>query len=398
MWGASAMSTSAQDFEIRSTNAIANVSADAWNALAGEGDLFTEHGFLQALELSESVGLDAGWLPHHLLVYDGTMLAGAMPLYIKTNSFGEFIFDFAWAQGAMRAGIPYYPKLVSAIPFTPATGKRILVHPKYDALSMRAACLAYLRSMLRTEGAHSLHILFLTKEESVSLSALGMLTRTSMQYHWDNRSGWTSFEDYLASFRSSHRKQVRKERARACSPSLECVMKTGEEMTKEEWQALYPLYLGTIDKRGSEAYLTQAFFEQLQAGFKHRVAASFAYRGNDIVAGSLFLYKGSSLYGRYWGSFEPLEYLHFELCYYLPIEWGIARGITHIEAGAQGEHKIKRGFLPTRCFSMHRFNHPALERGVAEFLKMEAAEVEHAIDVLTAHSPFHIDRSHVRVI
>ncbi len=378
------------ELEIAVVPSLAEVSADAWNALCDPEDPFTEYGFLRLLETSESVGTEqSGWLPRHLLARqvegDQRTLVGALPLYLKNNSYGEFIFDFGWANAAHRAGLSYYPKLVSAVPFTPAGGRRILTREE-DREGLTTALIAAAQAVAEHDGASSLHVLFCTGEESERLEALGMHARRSTQYHLENRDGLDSFDAFLASLRSPSRKQVRKERERARAHGLTLSMRSFAELPEADVAAMWSFYRSTVAAHGGQRYLTRGFFETLHEN-PHAFAA-MAHDGDKPMAGALFFYKGHSLYGRYWGARAELPMLHFELCYYLPLEWGLARGLTRFEAGAQGEHKIKRGFLPNTCHSTHWAAHAGLDRAIADFVRQEASYVADEQALLTEGTPF----------
>ena len=359
-----------------------------WDALAGDNNPFLEHAFLTGLERSGSVGThESGWLPRHLTVRYGGRLVGAMPLYEKYDSYGEFIFDWSWAQAAARAGLVYYPKLVSAVPFTPATGPRLLVGQDAPTAVM-SALVGGLRDLAADAQVSSIHVLFCTEAEKRHLAQHGLLPRSSYQYHWQRQATWNVFSDYLNALRAPARKQVRRERQAAAAHGLNIVMRRGTELGQIEWDALYYFYRHTIAEKGAVAYLTRAFFAHLQRVLPHRVLAAMAYDQREPVAGALYLTKGNNLYGRYWGSAASFDALHFELCYYLPIEWGLQHGITRFEAGAQGDHKMKRGLLPTLCHSAHAIGHPGLAAAVQDFLPREAAAIDAEILHLQQHTPY----------
>jgi uncharacterized protein len=367
----------------------AAVPAPEWDALVDDSDPFLEHAFLLTLERSGSVGRRSGWLPRFVVVHDGTRLAGAVPLYLKNNSHGEFIFDWGWASGAMRAGIPYYPKLVAAIPFTPATGRRLLVHPAADGDAVRAALVDGMRALAEDTGASSLHVLFCLEEEGALLAGAGYRARLSMQFHWHNRQPpYRDFGDFLDAFRSRHRKQVRKERLVAAAHGLRFATLGGQDLGPREWAALHDFYQSNAAKHGSPTYLTSKFFALLPETLAHRVVASLAYRGDDPVAGSLNFERGRHLYGRYWGCAEEHERLHFELCYYQLIERAIERGHLRFEAGAQGEHKLKRGLAPALTHSAHWVRDPDLARAVARFIDSEAPAVRETAAQYEQMSPY----------
>jgi predicted N-acyltransferase len=369
---------------------LAEVDAAEWDALCSPEDPFMEHGFLRLLEQSGSVGPpQSGWLPRHVLVRRAEKLVAALPLYLKQHSYGEFIFDFGWAQAAMRAGLSYYPKLVSAAPFTPAGGRRLLV-AKADEAELVPLLIAAAREIVDREHASSLHLLFCSEGEATELEPLGMHARKSTQYHFLHDGEFQTFADVVAALRNSSRKQVRKEREKAQSYGLALSMRPFGELSARDVAAMWTFYRSTIANHGSEAYLRRGFFDGL-AQNPHAYAA-MAHEGDGDaatpVAGALFFFKGTSLFGRYWGAVRELPMLHFELCYYLPMEWALERGMRRFEAGAQGEHKIKRGFLPRTCHSSHWAAHPGLDRAIADFVKNEASYVAREQEMLAESTPF----------
>jgi predicted N-acyltransferase len=365
------------------------VAAPEWDALVDANDPFLEHAFLAALERSKSVGKRAGWQPRFVLVHDGAQLVGAVPLYLKDNSYGEFIFDWAWANGAMRAGLRYYPKLVAAVPFTPVTGSRLLVRPDTAREPVLAALIDGIRGVAEEERVSSVHVLFCPEGEAARLAAAGYKPRLSMQFHWLNRDpAYRDFDDFLAAFRSRNRKQVRKERAVAAEHGLRLCTVEGPALGVREWAALEGFYETNIEKHGSPAYLTPQFFALLRTELAHRVVATLAYRDDVPVAGTLNFERGSHLYGRYWGCTEEREMLHFELCYYQLIDRAITRGHTRFEAGAQGEHKLKRGLDPALTHSAHWIRDPEFARAVDRFIDNEAQLVREEVEQYRALSPY----------
>jgi predicted N-acyltransferase len=372
--------------DISVAHGLSAVDPSAWDALTLQSDPFTRHGFLALLEQSESVGpARTGWQPLHVLVHDAGELVAAMPLYLKHHSYGEFIFDFAWAQAAMRAGLPYYPKLVSSVPLTPVPGRRLLTHPGRSRLLLMQQLIAGAEAVMRETHASSLHVLFCTAEESDALGSMGLHPRKSVEYQFDN-PGARSFDELLTHLRSPSRKQVRNERRKAQSYGLEFSMRPFHELPPTDVAAMWEFYLSTIDRHGSEPYLTRAFYDGLPT-LAHAYAA-MAHRDGVPVAGALFFQAGNALYGRYWGAREELPMLHFELCYYYPLAWALPRGIDHVEAGAQGEHKIKRGFLPQLCHSAHRAQHPGLDQAIARFVAEEALHIANVQATLNESTPF----------
>lgn len=364
------------------------VDPTAWDALVGSDDPFVEHAFLSLLEASGSVGPETGWVPQHLLLHQGERLLGALPLYIKTHSYGEYIFDWAWASAASRIGVPYYPKLLSMVPFTPATGRRILLAEGVDERWAVRRLLDACFELADAIDASSLHILFVSEHERELLEADGrLLPRTTMQFHWTNR-GYSGFEHYLDHFRSASRKQVRRERKRVAASGLEIEMLSGDRLGADDWNAMGRFYAATCHEKLSHTYLTPRFFELAPSYVNGRARVAIAREDGVRVAGSLCFSKGENLYGRYWGSLDEYEMLHFELCYYVPLEYAITRKMSRFEAGAQGSHKLDRGLLPTPIHSAHWVRDPLLARGVSEFLRHEEQEIRMRIAALAARGPF----------
>jgi predicted N-acyltransferase len=375
------------------------VPAEAWDALAGDDDPFLEHAFLATLEASDSVGEHAGCEPRLVLARENGRLLGAVPLYLKTNSHGEFIFDWGWADAAQRAGLRYYPKLVAAIPFTPATGRRLPLLPAVERgdptlpprADVVAALLGGVREVAEQERASSAHFLFCTEDEKAVLARGDYLPRLSLQFHWTNRAErpFESFDDYLSTFRSRNRKEVRKERQRAAAHGLRFRAATGAELSDRDWAALHRFYIANVRRHHGIPYLRPEFFELARETLAHRLVATLAYRGDEPVAGTVNFEKGRHLYGRYWGCLDDFEMLHFELCYYQLIERAIARGCTTFEAGAQGEHKLKRGLAPAFTHSAHWIRDRALRGAIASFVQREGLAVEEALQEYDRHTPFH---------
>ncbi len=364
------------------------IDAAAWDALTGDDDPFVEHAFLRALETSGSVGANAGWEPVHVTAWRGERLVGALPLYAKDNSWGEFIFDFGWARAAQRARIPYYPKLVSMVPFTPATGRRLLVASGEDEAEIGAALIGGARAAATELGASSLHLLFVTREERERATEVGLRPRLTLQFHWHNE-GYATFDDFLGRFRAEKRKQVKKERRRVVESGLELAVKEGPELDARDWSAIARFYREGVARHGSYPYLTPTFFERIRETHASRVVAGLAYRRGAPVAASLCFEKGAHLYGRYWGCVEEHEHLHFELCYYALIERAIAKKMRRFEAGAQGFHKLARGMLPAEIHSAHWIRDRQLAAAVDDYLPAEARETLEEIALLRERSPFH---------
>lgn len=375
-------------FDVELVTEIAAIDAAQWDALVGDDDPFIEHAFLLALEQSGSVGGDSGWIPLHVVARQGERLVGALPCYVKFHSYGEYIFDWRWAASAERAGIRYYPKLVAMVPFTPATGRRVLWADDCDAEQVVAALLQGVQAAREKLNASSVHLLFLSeRERAVLLATSTLLARESLQFHWHN-DGYRSFDDYLERFRSPLRKQVRRERKQAQGAGLDIRLLRGPDLGELEWQALYAFYVDTCRKRGSGPYLNQRFFELIAATHASRVLAVLAYRDGTPVAGTLNFQKGKHLYGRYWGCHEDVPSLHFECCYYRLIEHAIDTGLTRFEAGAQGTHKLRRGLLPALIHSAHDVTHPGLRRALVVDLRREIDAVRLEQAALNEHGPF----------
>ncbi len=372
---------------------IDRVAAAEWDAclLDGNGKVdnpFVSHAFLDALEQSGSVGRKAGWLPQHLVIEhaDGT-LAAAAPLYVKSHSQGEYVFDHGWADAYERAGGRYYPKLQVASPFSPVPGPRLLVRPGPHAGEARAALIAALISAVENSGMSSLHVTFAPRDEAECLESAGFLLRTGLQYHWAN-AGYESFEQFLAALNSRKRKAIRKERAAAASYGLELRAWEGAELASAQWDAFFAFYMDTGGRKWGRPYLNREFFARIGETMSDRIVLMLARGGGGYVAGALNLKGSHALYGRNWGCLEEYKFLHFELCYYQAIDYAIAHGLARVEAGAQGEHKIQRGYLPTETCSAHWIADPRLRSAIADFLKSERAHIAYEKNALDELSPF----------
>ncbi len=359
--------------------------AKSWDALAG-GNPFTRHRFLKALEDSGSVGPGTGWAPRHMLAHRGGALVGAMPLYLKSHSQGEYIFDFNWADAYMRAGGDYYPKLQSAIPFTPATGPRLLAQD--DAA--RRALLQGAVDLAVQSGVSSFHITFCTEAEYRLGGQMGLMQRVNQQFHWENDS-YRSFDDFLAALSSRKRKNIRRERASAHAFGGEIRALTGDDIRPEHWEAFWQFYQDTGARKWGTPYLTRGFFDEAQKHLRDDILLVLAERGGRYVAGALNFIGADTLYGRYWGAIEHHPNLRFELCYYQAIEAAIARGLKRVEAGAQGEHKLARGYLPRPVYSLHWIRDKGFAAAVERFLEAEAEAVAEDIEELAEIGPFRRD-------
>ena len=381
--------TPAPPLSLSVLSGVTEVPAAAWDALVDDNDPFLEHAFLAALERSGSVGPGTGWEPRILVARQGAELVGAVPLYLKDDSMGEFIWDFAWAHGAHSAGIPYFPKLVAAVPFTPAASHRLMVHPKADRPCVASALAKGLREVADATGASSIHVLFCLEEELAELEPEGFVARASHQFHWTNRpSPYESFDDYLGEFRSRMRKQVRRERAVASDYGLRIVTLPGSELDDRAWEALDRFYRSTVDRYGNVASLTPAFFAELRRTHADRLLAVLAYQGDEPVAGTINFTRGNRLCGRYWGSERHVPMLHFELCFYRLIDHAITHRLATFEGGAGGEQKLARGLLPRRTFSAHWIRHRGLADAIGDYIEREASAVQAEMRACLDHSPF----------
>jgi predicted N-acyltransferase len=380
--------------EITAHASLSDIAAEDWDACAcpeaAESgpplDPFTTHRFLSALEDSGSVGPGTGWQPRYLVARAGGQVIAAAPLYAKGHSQGEYIFDHNWAHAYERAGGRYYPKLQMAVPFTPATGRRFLTRPGREDVG-RAALVQGAVQVAEDNGLSSLHITFCTEEEAEAGARIGLLRRTTQQFHWEN-AGYGSFDDFLGSLSSRKRKTIRKERAQAQGFGGQIVSLTGDDLRPDHWDAFWRFYQNTGARKWGTPYLTRAFFDIVQDRMRDDVLLVLAMRDGQPVAGALNFIGRDTLFGRYWGCTEHHPCLHFELCYYQAIDAAIARGLTRVEAGAQGEHKLARGYLPVPTHSLHWIADPGFSEAVENYLEAERAAVEEDIEILTAYGPF----------
>jgi uncharacterized protein len=370
-------------------SAIEEIGAADWDACADHtGDPFVSYAFLHACEASGSAVPRQGWGPRHLaLRADGGAILGVMPLYAKSHSQGEYVFDHAWADALERAGGRYYPKLLGAVPFTPVTGPRFLHHSEADAATVREALLQGAVTLAERSGLSSLHITFPRHDEWTAAGESGLLLRRDVQYVWENR-GYADFDAFLAALSSNRRKTIRRER-RDANAGLDIRVLTGAEIEEAHWDAFWLFYQDTGARKWGRPYLTRDFFSRVGRTLADRIALIMAFREGRPIAGALNFIGRDALYGRQWGALEEVPFLHFELCYYRAIEFAIARGLGRVEAGAQGQHKIARGYLPTAVRSAHWIAHPGLREAVAEFLERERPAVEAEIEGLTEElSPY----------
>ncbi len=380
------MSSSMTDLTLTLHRCITDIPAADWNACAGETNPFVSHEFLLAVEESGSAGPRTGWLPQHAALRNTAgLLVAAAPMYAKTHSYGEYVFDHGWAHAFERAGGKYYPKLQVASPFSPVPGPRLLLRP--DSGITTAAMAQALVQACDELDLSSVHATFCTPEEWQCLGEQGWLQRMGMQFHWDNK-GYQTFDDFLGALSSRKRKSLKRERRDANSCGLEYVTLRGSEIGKREWDAFYQFYSSTVDRKWGSAYLTEEFFPLLGKRLGDRVVLMLALEAGRPVAGALNLMGADTLYGRNWGCLGDWPFLHFELCYYRAIDFAITQGLARVEAGAQGEHKIQRGYLPTPTFSAHWIAHPGLRRAVGSFLEEERIGKLGEMEALMAYSPY----------
>jgi uncharacterized protein len=365
--------------EIAVVQRIRDIPRENWNSLLATDDSpFVDWDWLNAMEESGSASRKTGWAPYHLIVRTraGGQLVAACPLYLKTHSMGEFVFDHGWADAAERAGISYFPKLLAAVPFTPHTGRRFLVAPGIDRPAMVQVIARALVQLCSDNNLSSVHVNFCAEDEAEALRDLGYLERLGYQYHWRN-SGFQTFDDYLAQLKSKRRYAVRHERAALDGQGIEIRVTAGDDIPDAMFGPMFKIYHSTIEKLyWGRQYLTREFFNQLRDNFKRHLCFVGAYRGKELVAGTINLQKAEVFYGRYWGCFEDVRYLHFNVCYYAAIEHCIKAGIQRFEPGAGGEYKWLRGFNPAITRSMHFVAHTGLSKAIGNFLARERREVE----------------------
>ena len=367
---------------LRILDSLEDVDAAQWNSLAS-GNPTLAHEFLDSLHRTGCAAPRAGWRAQYPSLWDGDRLVAAAPLYVKSHSYGEYVFDWGWADAYERHGVPYYPKLLCAVPFTPATGPRLLAS---DA-SARAALAAIMLALARESKVSSLHVLFPAAEDAAAFRAHGMLERSGVQFHWRN-PGYASFEEFLAALSHDKRKKIRQERRRVADAGVTFERLTGREATGADWDFFTSCYRRTYREHGSTPYLDRAFFGMIAERMPDQVLLLVARRDGRKVAAALDLFGAGVLYGRYWGSVEYVPGLHFEACYYQGMEFCIERGLALFEGGAQGEHKHARGFLPEATRSFHWLAHPAFNRAVDEFLAEEGSHISAYVDELNERTPF----------
>ena len=384
------MTEPAPTFSLSLHPSIDAIDPVEWDACGGGDNPFVSHAFLSAVEESGSTGRRTGWMPQHAVLRDETgRLLGAAPMYAKSHSYGEYVFDHGWANAFEQAGGRYYPKLQVASPFSPVPGPRLLVHPGagYSPAVLTSALAGALRQACGELSLSSVHVTFCNEDEWDALGNDGWLQRIGMQFHWEN-AGYASFDDFLGALSSRKRKALRRERRDANAAGLEFRTLQGHEITSRHWKAFHRFYMSTVDRKWGSAYLTERFFPLLSERLGDKVVLMLAEQDGKPVAGALNLLGTDALYGRNWGCIGEWPFLHFELCYYRAIDFAIERGLKRVEAGAQGEHKIQRGYLPRPTYSAHWIEHPGLRAAVSDYLDQERPARLEEMQELSTLSPY----------
>ncbi|MDQ0320161.1 putative N-acyltransferase [Pararhizobium capsulatum DSM 1112] len=384
------------EIKIRVETSFCDIARDQWDTLSGAAkgqpgsmyNPFVSHAYLSSLEESGSATAETGWLGQHLLIEDGKgRIAGGLICYLKNHSQGEYVFDHGWADAFARAGGHYYPKLQSSVPFTPATGPRLLVRPGENVDDTRAALAAGLTELTRRHGASSAHVTFLPTEELPILEGAGFLHRTDQQFHFTN-AGYGCHDDFLDTLASRKRKALKKERRAALEHGITIDWLTGSDLTERIWDQFFAFYMDTGSRKWGRPYLTRKFYSLIGERMADDILLVMAKRDGRYIAGAINFIGSDALYGRHWGAIEDHPFLHFEVCYHQAIDFAIAKGLARVEAGAQGEHKLARGYMPVTTHSAHYIAHPGLRRAVADYLARERHEIEEIGEMLEEHGPF----------
>lgn len=376
-----------EEFSVRQFNGLGTIPADSWNNLAGNSNPFIQHEYLYGLEQYDCL-TGHGWLPQHLAVYSGSTLVGAMPLYLRSNSHGEFVFDWAWADAYEQSGGKYYPKLVSAIPFAPVIGPRLLIRSETpSANQIKTLLVKHLSQITDMMGLSSSHCLFTDEQDQAYFLQSGFIQRSTCQFHWQNES-YRSFEDFLDRLSSKKRKQIKRERKQVTSLGIEIEVMTGDQIRESHWQIYYQFYCSTFHRRWGSPRLTLDFFKMLGNVMPAKTLLILAKHEKSYVAGAFAMLGDDTLYGRHWGCTEQFPFLHFELCYYQTIDYAIKHGLRTVDAGVQGEHKLARGFRPVAAKSYHWIRHPAFRHAIQDYLHRETREMDRYLECLTQQLPF----------
>ncbi len=384
-----------QSLTISFIQSLDEVSPAAWNDCAGADNPFVSYEFLSALDHSGSVGGDTGWMPYHMLVQasppgDTPVIKACMPLYLKNHSYGEYVFDHGWADAFERAGGRYYPKLQASVPFTPATGPRFLVNPSgipEERSLLKAALADGLVQITEKMGLSSAHVTFLTTEDAAVAEAENFLVRHDQQFHWHN-DNYSSFDHFLGQLSSRKRKQIRKERKTVAASDIEIETLTGNDITEHHWDAFFRFYMDTGARKWGQPYLTREFFSEISRTLSDRIVLFMCTRNGREIAAALNFLGSDTIFGRQWGCIEDHPCLHFEACYYRAIDYAIEHGLKTVEAGAQGPHKLARGYQPVKTNSVHYIANPSFRDAVARFLEDERRGVSAEIDYLAGKTPF----------
>jgi len=377
------------------STSITDIDPAAWDALDAGGSPFLRHAFLAALEETRCVGPGTGWDPAPITLHDEHGLLAAAPAYVKSHSFGEFVFDFSWAQAYAQHGLAYYPKLVVGVPFTPATAPRLLIRPGVDAASVRTQLVAAIQDFARARGFSSIHGLFLTENDRRAFVDAGWIPRHDVQFHWAN-PGYRDFAHHLEGFTAKARKNVRRERRRLEENGLTCETLLGPSLGRRDIDEIYDLHRDTFLRHGHEPYLTRAFFRALPGSIGDRFMVKRARLGDETVAMAAFYWSSDTLYGRYWGTKEQFHSLHFELCLHQGIEFCIERGIARFEPGTQGEHKVSRGFVPQKTWSTHWIVDPRFRVAIGDYLRREGPHLDQYAHEIEKHVPYRDARREAR--
>lgn len=366
---------------------LAAIDASQWNAMVPGNNPFMRHEFLNGLEVTACVTQLNGWEPAHLAAYQDKKLVGAMPCYIKMHSYGEYIFDWSWADAHSRHGLEYYPKLSNAVPFTPASGERWLVADSVDSEQLTQAFVQKIKSLMHERELSSFHSLFLTQNQADTLQSEQFLKRHSTQFHWHNR-GYKNFDDFLSRMSSKKRKNIKRERRRVKESEIHYRWLSGADLDDQAVDTMYRFYSRTIAYYGAQSYLNKDFYRYLASSFSEQTLFLFAYFQDQVIAGGLYFKSDDTLYGRYWGALNNFHSVHFETCYYQAIDWCIDNGYQRFEAGAQGEHKLARGLEPSTTYSAHLIRDPQFHSAIDDFLQQEQDHIGRYTDAMQSHSPF----------
>jgi len=382
-------------YHVQILPSLAHISQQDWNACCFNDrthhNPFLSHQFLYALEQSGCAVAETGWQAQHILIHKGASLVGIMPLYLKSHSQGEYVFDHAWANAYHNAGGDYYPKLQCSAPFSPVTGPRLMVRPSEDTPLIQKMLLDAAVNLAQKYGVSSLHVTFAEKSEWEFMADYGFLKRIDQQFHWLNEN-YRSFEDFLNALSSRKRKNIRKERKLAIINDIKIEILTGSQITENHWDHYFTFYIDTSNRKWGQPYLNRDFFTRLGEKMGDRTVLIMCKRGDKYIAGALNLFSDDTLYGRYWGANEQHRFLHFEVCYYQAIEYAIEKGLKKVEAGAQGEHKLSRGYRPTTTYSAHWINNPSFRDAIEGYLIRERDMSQQDQDMLASFTPFKRDK------